>query len=66
SKSGISAIDKKKLEKTGFLSVETLAFSPERGMLSIKGISKVKADKILVRIIWNLNPRYSTSLFPLG
>ncbi|VDD76134.1 unnamed protein product [Mesocestoides corti] len=45
--SGISAADVKKLQEAGFYSVESIQFVPKKALLSIKGISEMKADKIL-------------------
>uniref|UniRef100_A0A0B7AQ29 DNA repair protein RAD51 homolog n=1 Tax=Arion vulgaris TaxID=1028688 RepID=A0A0B7AQ29_9EUPU len=44
---GISAADVKKLEEAGFFTVESVAFAPKKMLLAIKGISEVKADKIV-------------------
>lgn len=49
--SGISASDIKKLEDAGFHTVEAVAYAPKKELLSIKGISEAKADKVLVRNI---------------
>ena len=38
----------KKLEEAGFFTVESVAFAPKKQLLAIKGISEVKADKIVV------------------
>ncbi|NWU88781.1 RAD51 protein, partial [Upupa epops] len=46
---GINANDVKKLEEAGFHTVEAVAYAPKKELLSIKGISEAKADKILVR-----------------
>lgn len=45
--SGIAAIDVKKLIEAGFHTVESIAFTPRKALLAIKGISEAKADKIL-------------------
>ncbi|XP_064601425.1 DNA repair protein RAD51 homolog 1 [Liolophura sinensis] len=45
--SGISANDIKKLEESGYFTVESVAFAPKKSLLAIKGISEAKADKIL-------------------
>lgn len=45
---GISASDIKKLQEAGFHTVEAIAFTPKKTLISIKGISEAKADKILV------------------
>ncbi|KAJ3400550.1 recombinase rad51 [Chytriomyces hyalinus] len=44
---GIAASDVKKLKDAGFHTVESLAFTPRKTLLTIKGISEVKVDKIL-------------------
>lgn len=54
---GISAADVKKLEEAGFYTVEAVAFAPKKALLSIKGISEAKADKIL---------NEATKLVPMG
>ncbi|ENN78154.1 DNA repair protein RAD51 homolog 1 [Dendroctonus ponderosae] len=43
---GINAGDIKKLEEAGYHTVESVAFAPKKYLLSIKGISEQKADKI--------------------
>ena len=40
----------KKLEEAGFYTVEAVAFAPKKMLLSIKGISEAKADKIAVSL----------------
>ncbi|RUS89658.1 hypothetical protein EGW08_002579 [Elysia chlorotica] len=45
---GINAGDIKKMEEAGFFTVESVAFAPKKMLLAIKGISEVKADKIVV------------------
>ncbi|XP_054264431.1 DNA repair protein RAD51 homolog 1 [Macrosteles quadrilineatus] len=44
---GISTADVKKLEEAGYHTVEAVAFAPKKHLISIKGISEAKADKIL-------------------
>ncbi|XP_071453981.1 DNA repair protein RAD51 homolog 1 [Hetaerina americana] len=44
---GISATDVKKLAEAGYHTVEAVAFAPKKELLSIKGISEAKADKII-------------------
>ena len=39
----------KKLQEAGFHSVESIQFVPKKALLAIKGISEMKADKILVQ-----------------
>jgi DNA repair protein RAD51 len=44
---GIHANDIKKLAEAGLNTVEAVAFTPKKHLLTIKGISEQKADKIL-------------------
>ncbi|KIL70899.1 hypothetical protein M378DRAFT_58155, partial [Amanita muscaria Koide BX008] len=44
---GIQAHDIKKLTEAGFHTVESIAFTPKKNLVAIKGISDQKADKIL-------------------
>ncbi|KAL1129758.1 hypothetical protein AAG570_012702, partial [Ranatra chinensis] len=54
---GISAADIKKLEEAGFHTVESIAYAPKKHLLTIKGISEVKADKIMAE---------ATKMVPMG
>ncbi|KAL1916659.1 uncharacterized protein VTP21DRAFT_5363 [Calcarisporiella thermophila] len=54
---GIGASDIKKLVEAGFNTVESVAFSPRKDLINIKGISEAKADKILSE---------ASKLVPLG
>ncbi|KAG0303476.1 recombinase rad51 [Dissophora globulifera] len=44
---GIQAADIQKLKDAGYYTVESIAFTPKKNILLIKGISEAKADKIL-------------------
>ncbi|KAF9114365.1 recombinase rad51, partial [Mortierella sp. 14UC] len=44
---GIQAADLKKLRDAGYYTVESLAFTPKKNLLTVKGISDAKADKII-------------------
>ncbi|KAG0062348.1 recombinase rad51 [Linnemannia elongata] len=44
---GIQAADVKKLKDAGYYTVESIAFTPKKTLLTIKGISEAKADKII-------------------
>ncbi|WFD45845.1 RecA recombinase Rhp51 [Malassezia furfur] len=44
---GISASDCKKLKEAGFHTLESLAFTPKKTLVGIKGMSEQKVDKIL-------------------
>lgn len=43
---GISATDVKKLTDAGYHTVESVAYTPKKALITIKGISEAKADKI--------------------
>lgn len=45
--SGIASIDVKKLKDAGLCTVESVAYSPRKELLQIKGISEAKVDKII-------------------
>ncbi|KAI9629254.1 hypothetical protein KEM48_011102 [Puccinia striiformis f. sp. tritici PST-130] len=47
SEHGISASDIKKLTEAGNDTIEAIAYQPRKSLLSIKGISEAKADKLL-------------------
>lgn len=44
---GITSSDIKKLQEAGFYTVESLAFTPKKHLITIKGISEAKAEKLL-------------------
>ncbi|KAL3285536.1 hypothetical protein HHI36_000067 [Cryptolaemus montrouzieri] len=44
---GISTGDIKRLEEAGFYTIESVAFSPKKYLLAIKGISENKVEKLL-------------------
>ena len=44
---GISAGDVKKLMEAGYNTVESVVYAPKKNLLTIKGVSEAKADKIL-------------------
>ncbi|CAG8566172.1 3210_t:CDS:2 [Diversispora eburnea] len=43
---GINSLDIKKLIDHGFITVQSIAFTPKKALYEIKGISEVKAEKI--------------------
>lgn len=45
---GITSGDIKKLQEAGFNTIESVAFATKKHIITIKGISEAKADKILV------------------
>lgn len=44
---GVSATDTKKLREAGYLTVEAVAYSMKKRLLTVKGISETKADKLI-------------------
>ncbi|TIC04696.1 hypothetical protein E3Q17_00170 [Wallemia mellicola] len=44
---GISSGDCQKLELAGYHTIESVAFTPKKHLITVKGISEAKADKIL-------------------
>ncbi|EFN88264.1 DNA repair protein RAD51 homolog 1 [Harpegnathos saltator] len=46
-RNGITAGDIKKLQEAGFYTVESVAYAPKKHLVTIKGISEAKADKLL-------------------
>lgn len=54
---GINSSDVKKLAEAGFHTVESIAFTPKKALLAIKGISEAKCDKIVGE---------ATKLVPMG
>ncbi|MED6188718.1 recombinase rad51 [Stylosanthes scabra] len=55
--SGIAALDIKKLKDVGICTVESVAYTPRKDLLQIKGISEAKVDKII---------EAATKLVPMG
>lgn len=54
---GISATDTKKLRDAGLMTVEAVAYSTKKKLMSVKGISETKADKLIAE---------AAKLVPLG
>ncbi|KAL8293521.1 hypothetical protein RQP46_000222 [Phenoliferia psychrophenolica] len=54
---GLSAKDCEKLSEAGYHTVEAVAFTPKKILLTVKGISEAKADKIL---------SHAAKLIPMG
>ncbi|RZF33890.1 hypothetical protein LSTR_LSTR009914 [Laodelphax striatellus] len=48
---GITVSDLKKLIEAGYHTVEAVAFAPKKDLITIKGISEAKADKILTEAV---------------
>ena len=45
---GITEGDIKKLQEAGLHTIEAVAYTPKKMLLAIKGVSEMKADKMLV------------------
>ncbi|KAI5855952.1 putative DNA repair protein RAD51 [Tricharina praecox] len=54
---GISARDIKTIIEAGYNTVESIAYTPKRALLTIKGISEAKADKLILE---------ASKLVPMG
>lgn len=54
---GITNNDIKKLQESGFHTVESVAFAPKKHLIMVKGISEAKADKLLAE---------ASKLVPMG
>ncbi|RCI04235.1 hypothetical protein CU098_007848 [Rhizopus stolonifer] len=46
-KYGVQSTDIKKLQNSGFYTIESIAYSPIKALLAIKGFSETKVDKIM-------------------
>jgi len=44
---GIAAADIKKLQDAGYQTVESIAFTPKKTLINVKGLSEGKIDKII-------------------
>jgi DNA repair protein RAD51 len=53
---GFSTAEINKLKDAGFHTIESLAYTPKKTLLTIKGISDAKADKILMEGFQFLTP----------
>ncbi|KAK9761389.1 recombinase rad51 [Basidiobolus ranarum] len=54
---GISASDVKKLVEAGYYTVEAIAYTPKKQLITVRGISEAKADKIIAE---------ASKLVPMG
>ncbi|THG04518.1 hypothetical protein TEA_010709 [Camellia sinensis var. sinensis] len=64
--SGIASLDIKKLKDAGLCTVESVAYSPRKELLQIKGISEAKVDKIIEAGMFSLFVVVSSKSIPLG
>ena len=49
---GVSAQDVKKLRDAGYHTVEAVTFVPRKALITVKGISEQKADKVILNSIY--------------
>lgn len=54
---GITANDIKRLKESGYCTLEAVAFAPKKSLVTVKGLSEGKVDKIIA---------HSTALVPMG
>ena len=58
---GISASDIKKLTDAGFHTIESVAFTPKKNLIHVKGLSEAKIDKILEACIKLVDMGFQTA-----
>ena len=58
---GINSADIKKLVEASFNSLEAISYTPKKNLISIKGLSEVKVDKIIKAVYDILNYRIQPS-----
>lgn len=58
---GISANDVKKLTDAGFHSIESVVYTPKKQLLTVKGISEAKCDKILAECSKHVHMGFTTA-----
>ncbi|XP_044255963.1 DNA repair protein RAD51 homolog 1-like [Tribolium madens] len=58
---GITAADLKKLKDAGFHSIESLAYTPKKTLVAIKGMSEAKIDKLLAEVAKFVNMGFTTA-----
>lgn len=61
-KFGLTATDIKKLTEAGYHTVESVAYTPKKALLVIKGISETKADKFLTEASKLVNMGFTTAM----
>ncbi|KAG1051013.1 hypothetical protein G6F43_006754 [Rhizopus delemar] len=61
-KYGIQASDIKRLQHAGFYTVESIAYSPRKALLAIKGLSETKVDKIIKEVSLLVNTGFTTAM----
>ncbi|KAG2204041.1 hypothetical protein INT47_007035 [Mucor saturninus] len=59
---GISPSDIKKLQGAGFFTIESIAYTPKKVLLSIKGLSEAKVEKIIREVTAMASLGFTTAL----
>ncbi|KAI7850891.1 DNA repair protein RAD51 [Circinella umbellata] len=60
--SGILSSDIKKLKDGGYYTVEAIAYAPKKALLTIRGISETKADKLIAEASKVVNLGFTTAM----
>ncbi|CEJ03468.1 Putative DNA repair protein RAD51 [Rhizopus microsporus] len=61
-KYGIALSDVKKLQAAGFYTLESVAYSPKKAVLAIKGLSEAKVDKIYKEVNMMIDTGFTTAM----
>ncbi|CEI88498.1 Putative DNA repair protein RAD51 [Rhizopus microsporus] len=61
-KYGVALSDVKKLQAAGFYTLESIAYSPKKAVLAIKGLSEAKVDKIYKEVNMMIDTGFTTAM----
>ncbi|KAI8079634.1 DNA repair protein RAD51 [Gilbertella persicaria] len=61
-KHGIHKTDIKRLQEAGFYTLDSIAYSPRKALLAIKGLSEAKVDKIMKEVSLVIDIGFTTAL----
>ncbi|KAI7879119.1 hypothetical protein K492DRAFT_178934 [Lichtheimia hyalospora FSU 10163] len=61
-KYGIAAADIKKLKEAGFFTMESVAYTPKKALITIKGLSENKIDKICKQVHAMIDLGFTTAM----
>ncbi|KAI9477957.1 MAG: DNA repair protein RAD51, partial [Benjaminiella poitrasii] len=59
---GIHISDIKKLQSAGFYTIDSVAYTPRKALVAIKGLSEAKIDKIINQVHTMINIGFTTAL----
>ncbi|KAI9244501.1 DNA repair protein RAD51 [Sporodiniella umbellata] len=59
---GVSSSDIKKLKEAGFHTIESIAYSPKKALLAIKGLSETKVDKVMKEARLLIHTGFTTAM----